>query len=107
VPFELVIAGVVVRGRADAVFATPAGGIEVVDWKTGRIPTDPAEEQARAVQLAAYRLAWAELRGLPLEQVGAAFHYVQDNVTVRPVDLLDAAGLEALITSVPAEEDET
>ncbi|MEQ7008137.1 ATP-dependent DNA helicase [Actinopolymorpha sp. B17G11] len=124
VPFELVLAGVVVRGRADAVFslqsetgltgavetgpaatsdAVGAPGIEVVDWKTGRPPTDPAEEAARAVQLAAYRLAWAQLTGLPLERVGAAFHYVRHCLTVRPVDLLDAAGLEALITSVPHE----
>ena len=80
-----------------------SAGIEVVDWKTGRLPRDPAEATARAVQLAAYRLAWAQLTGSPLSQVRAAFHYVREGVTVRPVDLLDAAGLEALVTSVPAE----
>ncbi|WP_020575873.1 ATP-dependent DNA helicase [Actinopolymorpha alba] len=118
VPFELVVAGVVVRGRADAVFAAtfdadprtgPAAeerGIEVVDWKTGRPPKDPEDEAARAVQLAAYRLAWAQLTGLPLERVRAAFHYVRQGLTVRPVDLLDAAGLEELITSVPEGDDD-
>ncbi len=107
VSFELVLAGVVVRGRADAVF--PAGdgpGIEVVDWKTGRPPSDPADKAARAVQLAAYRLAWAQLTGLPLHEVRAAFHYVRDGLTVRPVDLLDAAGVEELIRSVPDEPDD-
>ncbi|MGC4787490.1 ATP-dependent helicase [Micromonospora sp. DT178] len=100
VSFATVIAGVVVRGRMDAVFARPGGRFDVVDWKTGRQPADAAAEVA-AVQLAVYRLAWAELAGLPVERVGAAFHYVRDGVTVRPADLLDADGLTALIASVP------
>ncbi|GAA1774031.1 ATP-dependent DNA helicase [Luedemannella helvata] len=100
VPFATVVAGVVVRGRMDAVFAEPDGGFTVVDWKTGREPTGAAADAA-AVQLAAYRLAWAELAGVPLAQVGAAFHYVASGVTVRPVDLLDEAGLTGLITAVP------
>ena len=104
VPFELVIGGVVVRGRADAVFPTE-GGIEVVDWKTGRPPSNPEEEAARSVQLAAYRLAWAEMTGRPLQRVGAAFHYVRYNLTARPVDLLDRAGLEELLASVGAEKE--
>ncbi|NYT92921.1 ATP-dependent DNA helicase [Salinispora sp. H7-4] len=100
VPFATVIAGVVVRGRMDAVFGRPGGRFDVVDWKTGRQPTGAAAAAA-AVQLAVYRLAWAELAGVPVAQVGAAFHYVRDGATVRPVDLLDAAGLAALIASVP------
>ncbi|MFG1890025.1 ATP-dependent helicase [Micromonospora sp. NPDC049051] len=100
VPFATVIAGVVVRGRVDAVFARPGGRFDVVDWKTGRQPAGPAADVA-AVQLAVYRLAWAELAGVPVRRVGAAFHYVRDGVTVRPADLLDAEGLTALIASVP------
>ncbi|GGR85351.1 ATP-dependent DNA helicase [Micromonospora fulviviridis] len=100
VPFATVIAGVVVRGRMDAVFARPGGRYDVVDWKTGRQPTG-READAAAVQLAVYRLAWAELAGVPVDRVGAAFHYVRDGVTVRPADLLDAAGLTALVAAVP------
>ncbi|MBQ1071889.1 ATP-dependent helicase [Micromonospora sp. C31] len=100
VPFATVIAQVVVRGRMDAVFARPGGRFDVVDWKTGRQPVGTAADVA-AVQLAVYRLAWAELAGVPVERVGAAFHYVRDGVTVRPADLLDADGLTALIASVP------
>ncbi|WP_025616767.1 ATP-dependent helicase [Salinispora cortesiana] len=102
VPFATVIAGVVVRGRMDAVFGRPGNRFDVVDWKTGRQPTG-AVAAAAAVQLAVYRLAWAELAGVPVAQVGAAFHYVRDGATVRPVDLLDAAGLTALIAAVPEE----
>ncbi|MEV0000789.1 ATP-dependent DNA helicase [Micromonospora sp. NPDC050980] len=100
VPFATVLAGVVVRGRMDAVFTRPGGRFDVVDWKTGRQPTG-REAEAAAVQLAVYRLAWAELAGVPVDRVGAAFHYVRDGVTVRPADLLDAEGLAGLVTAVP------
>ncbi|OZM83676.1 ATP-dependent DNA helicase [Pseudonocardia sp. MH-G8] len=100
VPFETVVAGVGVRGRMDAVFADPDGGWTVVDWKTGALP-EAARVPALAVQLAAYRLAWAELAGCEPEQVRAAFHYVRRGVTLRPADLLDADGLRDLLASVP------
>lgn len=100
VPFETMIADRLVRGRMDAVFQLPDGDYEVVDWKTGRAPAGEAA-RAAAVQLAAYRLAWAHLAGVPVERVRAGFHYVRSNRTVRPVDLLDEAGLVALIESVP------
>ncbi|NED97194.1 ATP-dependent helicase [Phytoactinopolyspora alkaliphila] len=101
-PFELLVAGVLLRGRVDAVFGTADGGIEVVDWKTGRPPGDASDEAVKTVQLAAYRLAFARLRGLPLDKVGAAFHYVRENYTLRPVNLLDENELEALVTAVPS-----
>ncbi len=97
VPFATEIGGVVVRGRIDAVFANPDGSYEVVDWKTGRRPTDPDAVAAASVQLATYRLAWAALAGVPVARVRAAFHYVAEQVTLRPVDLLDADGLAALV----------
>jgi DNA helicase II / ATP-dependent DNA helicase PcrA len=73
-----------------------------VDWKTGRPPASPEEERAVAVQLAAYRLAWAALAGVPVDEVRAAFYYVREDATVRPADLLDEAGLAALIETIPA-----
>ena len=75
----------VVRGRMDAVFGNVADGWIVIDWKTGRRRTG-ADAEAAAVQLAAYRLAWARLCGLgddELHRVRAAFHYVRSNETVR------------------------
>jgi len=101
VPFETLIGDRVVRGRIDAVFAdAPGGGFDVVDWKTGQQPSSAAEKRAVAVQLAAYRLAWAALAGVAVDEVRAAFYYVRDDVTVRPADLLDAGGLAALIEGV-------
>ncbi|WP_026413861.1 ATP-dependent DNA helicase [Actinomadura oligospora] len=101
VPFETIIGDRLVRGRMDAVFRNADGTYEVVDWKTG-LPPDGAKADAAAVQLAAYRVAWAELAGVPLDQVSAAFHYVKANHTIRPADLLDGAGLAALLDKVPA-----
>jgi DNA helicase II / ATP-dependent DNA helicase PcrA len=102
VPFETRIGDRLVRGRIDAVFAdSPAGGYDVVDWKTGRPPGSAQERHAAAVQLAAYRLAWAALAGVSLDQVRAAFYYVRHDLTVSPADLLDADGLAELIESVP------
>jgi DNA helicase-2/ATP-dependent DNA helicase PcrA len=105
VPFETLVGDRLVRGRIDAIFAgAPAGRYDVVDWKTGRPPESEAERRAVAVQLAAYRLAWAALAGVPVAQVRAAFYYVAYEQTVRPADLLDEAGLAALIEGVPAED---
>lgn len=94
-PFALVLAGQVVRGRIDAVYAeptTPAGpGYLVVDWKTSR--RDDADE----LQLALYRLAWAELSGVPLDRVRAAFYFVRSGRVVEPDGLPDRPELERLV----------
>jgi DNA helicase-2/ATP-dependent DNA helicase PcrA len=100
VPFETMIGDRLIRGRMDAVFRTDDGGYEVVDWKTGRPPTGD-EARVVSVQLAAYRIAWAQLADVPVENVSAAFHYVAANQTIRPVDLLDADGLAALLERIP------
>ena len=100
VPFEMTVSGRVIRGRMDAVFGNATDGWLVVDWKTGARPTGGAA-QAVAVQLAAYRLAWARLNGIAdadLGSVRAAFHYVRSNETVEPAALLDAAGLTELVS---------
>ena len=80
-PFALVLAGQVVRGRIDAVYAEDVDGADgflVVDWKTNRAQT------ADPLQLALYRVAWAELTGVPVERVRAAFYYVRTGDLVEP-----------------------
>lgn len=91
-PFALVLDGQVVRGRIDAVYAEPDGGHLLVDWKTNRAPN------ADPLQLAIYRVAWAELTGVPLDRVRAGFYYVRSGALVEPDDLPDRAALERLVT---------
>ncbi|GAA0607201.1 UvrD-helicase domain-containing protein [Streptomyces crystallinus] len=91
-PVQLTLAGRVIRGRIDAVYrGERPGTYEIVDWKTGRGATgDP-------LQLAVYRLAWAEQHGVPLEAVTAAFLYVRTGETVRPARLPGRAELERIL----------
>jgi DNA helicase-2/ATP-dependent DNA helicase PcrA len=63
----------------------------VVDWKTNRA------QSADPLQLALYRVAWAELRGVPIDRVRAAFYYVRTGDLVVPPDLPDRAALERLL----------
>jgi DNA helicase-2/ATP-dependent DNA helicase PcrA len=98
VPVETRVGEVVVRGRIDAVFQDADGCWDLVDWKTGRRPSG-AQLRARSVQLAVYRLAWARLKNVPLEDVRAAFFYVADNEVVRPHDLGTAAELEEIVAA--------
>ena len=95
VPFETTIAGVLIRGRIDAIYAD-GDGFQVVDWKTGSKQLGKSAQ----VQLAMYRLAWAKLSGCDITKVSAAFYYVPSGVTDQPADLLDEAALIALISSV-------
>ncbi|HJQ05405.1 MAG TPA: ATP-dependent DNA helicase [Nocardioides sp.] len=95
-PFALVLGGQVVRGRIDAVYADPAdpSGYLLVDWKTNaRAAADP-------LQLAVYRLAWAELHVVPVERVRAGFYYVRTGRLVVPDELADRAELEGILTPV-------
>lgn len=66
----------------------------VVDWKTNRA------RSADPLQLAIYRVAWAELAGVPVEQVRAAFYYVRTGDLVEPAENLTRADLEALVATV-------
>ncbi|MFJ3648866.1 UvrD-helicase domain-containing protein [Streptomyces murinus] len=94
-PVQVVLAGRVVRGRIDAVYREGEGAsatYEIVDWKTGR------EHTADPLQLAVYRLAWAEQQGVPLHAVTATFLYVRTGEAVRPRDLPGRAALERLLT---------
>ena len=96
-PFSLVLGGQVVRGRIDAVYREPDGAFLLVDWKTNR------RADADPLQLALYRLAWAELHDLTPEEVRTAFYYVRTGRVVEPEDLPGRGELEALLTGRPGE----
>ncbi|ANS80417.1 ATP-dependent DNA helicase [Serinicoccus hydrothermalis] len=101
VPVQTTVAGRTVAGRIDAVFDDGDGGVTVVDWKTGS-PGSPAQQQARAVQLAVYRLAFARLSGRTVHEVRAAFFYAATGTTVRP-DLPTEEELGLLLADEPAQ----
>ena len=96
-PFSIWIAGRLVRGRIDAVYPQPGTAapdeirFQVVDWKTGR--TDAADP----LQLAIYRLAWAEAHGLQVEQIDAIFYHVRSDEIVRPATLPDRRAIESIL----------
>lgn len=96
-PFQITLGGRVIRGRIDAVYRT-GETYEIVDWKTSRNRT------ADPLQLAVYRLAWAELHGLPLEAVTATFLYVRTGETSRPAALPGREELERLLLDEPPPE---
>jgi DNA helicase-2/ATP-dependent DNA helicase PcrA len=100
IAIETTVAQMSIRGRIDAVFARPGGGFTVVDWKTGAKPSGD-RAKVRALQLGAYRLAFARLRGLAPDEVDAAFYYAGTGETVFP-DLPDEDQLETLMRSIPA-----
>ncbi|WP_146361385.1 ATP-dependent helicase [Arthrobacter yangruifuii] len=96
VPVETKVDTVVVRGRIDAVFQDADGTWDLIDWKTGAPPSSQKLD-VRSVQLAVYRLAWARLKGVPLEKVRAAFYYVAADKLIRPYNLAGEAELEEII----------
>ena len=66
-----------------------------MDWKTGRADSgDP-------LQLAIYRLAWAEATGVGLDEVAAVFVHVRDDRVVAPRNLAGRAELEQLLDHGP------
>lgn len=95
-PFALVLGAgegrrQVVRGRIDAVYAEADGTFLVVDWKTG------TRQDADPLQLALYRLAWAELEGIAPERVRAGFFYVRTGELVVHDELPGREEVEALL----------
>lgn len=97
---ETIIDGIAVRGRIDAVFARDDGGWTVVDWKTGARPTGQ-DARVRTLQLAAYAVAFARLRGVDPGEVDAAFYYAAEGVSVRP-EVPSEADLVKLLRTLPA-----
>ncbi len=96
---ETVIDGIAVRGRIDAVFPRDDGGWTIVDWKTGAPPTGE-EARVRSLQLGAYAVAFARLRGVLPDFVDAAFYYASTGVTLRP-EIPSESDLAALLSTVP------
>jgi DNA helicase-2/ATP-dependent DNA helicase PcrA len=87
---HLILDGQIIICKIDAVFALPSGDrYEVVDWKTGKVPRDEKDLEEKQFQLALYRLAYAQWKGIDPSLIDAAFYYVAENTTIRPDHLYD------------------
>ena len=98
VPFEMILDGILMRGRIDAVYQE-GRKFEIVDWKTGREKSGE-DLSAAAIQLAMYRLAYSKLYEIDLSDISAAFHYVGSNKTVHPADLLNEDELKSILAGI-------
>jgi DNA helicase-2/ATP-dependent DNA helicase PcrA len=82
-PFLLYLDGTVVRGRIDAVFGEPDGKWEVVDYKTGRVPT--GDDPLVRLQLDLYALACIEVWGKRPQDLTLTYFYLEEGKEVtRP-----------------------
>ncbi len=84
-PFVLSVQGGVVSGRIDAVYGTPDGRWEVVDYKTGRKPA--ADDPLAGLQLDLYALACVEVFGKEPRDLTLTYLYLSSAEEVtRPAD---------------------
>lgn len=93
---EFELAGLIVVCKIDAVFEEQ-GQFQVVDWKSGSAPQSKEDLDARAIQLALYRLAFAKWQGVGIERVSAAFFFAGDGQEVIPERLPSEGELIAAI----------
>jgi DNA helicase-2/ATP-dependent DNA helicase PcrA len=83
---EFELGGFIVVCKIDAVFLTD-GEYQVVDWKSGSAPKSKEDLDAKAIQLALYRLAFAKWQGIGVERVKASFFYAADGKEIVPTEL--------------------
>jgi DNA helicase-2/ATP-dependent DNA helicase PcrA len=82
--------------KLDAVYRLEDGRYQVVDWKTGKAPKDAADLEDKQLQLALYRQAYAEWKGVDAELIDAVFYYVADDAVIRPERIFSRDELVAL-----------
>ncbi|RSX51983.1 ATP-dependent DNA helicase [Bifidobacterium callimiconis] len=89
------IGGQIVDGKLDAVFSgglddpSDVGRFTVVDWKTGRKPTNTQDIEVKLAQLDLYRLLWSRIKEVPLDRIDATLYYLGvDDESEREVHAL-------------------
>jgi DNA helicase-2/ATP-dependent DNA helicase PcrA len=90
---HLVLDGQIIICKIDAVYSVDDGSgperYQVVDWKTGKVPRDAQDLEDKQFQLALYRLAYAQWKGIDPSRIDAVFYYVADNKVIAPQRLFD------------------
>ncbi|MEX1207598.1 MAG: ATP-dependent DNA helicase [Acidimicrobiia bacterium] len=87
-PFDLLVDGVRIAGRIDAVYEDEPGSWEVVDFKSGR----PSDDPARRVQLEAYAVAAHEAGfggGRAPDKTRVTFAYLGGDTLVEQSEVVD------------------
>lgn len=95
IEIHLVLEGEVIVCKLDAVYLVD-GRYRVVDWKTGKAPRDAADLESKQLQLALYRQAFAEWKGIEAHLIDAVFYYVSDDRIIRPERIYDRDELVTL-----------
>ena len=96
-PFNIKIEGHWLSGRIDRIDELEDGTYEVIDYKTGRIPSTVSLK--KDLQLSLYHLACSKILGLKVSKL--SLYYLEDNeklTTSRSED--DLAGIEKEITDL-------
>jgi DNA helicase-2/ATP-dependent DNA helicase PcrA len=93
-PFLLHVEGVTVKGRIDAIYGTPEGRWEVVDYKTGRVPDD--DDPLVRTQLDVYALACVDVWHKPPEELRLTYLYLSSG-TERSYDVGDVEAVRSRV----------
>lgn len=97
--FTVKFGDVVVRGRIDRVDEVD-GGVEIIDYKTGRPKTEESISAEDKRQLMIYQIAAAQCFNPPLKVARLTYHYLEDNSRVS--FLATAEELAALAEEIVA-----
>jgi len=96
-PFMLMVEGLIIRGRIDAIFGEQDGAWEVVDYKTGRVPGHDSDRLG--LQLDLYALACMDVWGKKPRDLTLSFYYLAANkISQRRVD--DADTIRARVATM-------
>lgn len=93
---HLVLDGQVIVCKIDAVYALEGDRFQVVDWKTGKAPTSAKDLEDKQLQLALYRLAYAQWKGIDPSRIDAVFYFVADDAVIEPEHIFSEPELIAL-----------
>jgi DNA helicase-2/ATP-dependent DNA helicase PcrA len=101
IEIHITLGGQVVVCKLDAVYPAVDGihSYQIVDWKTGKAPRDADDLERKQLQLALYRLAFAQYAGVDPELIDAVFYFVADDRVVRPERIYSEEELRSLWSS--------
>ena len=89
--------------KIDAIYRDENGRYEIVDWKTGALPSTGEERAQRLLQLELYRHAFAQWKRIDPSAIDCALFYVAANEVLRSDQMLSLEELESRWRSAAGE----